>query len=184
MEDPGRRVHTGPPCVRYQVRSPLSNTGEGSALPSVMGVTQYLEGAAGSCSCLWQGFLGPTPPGAHGFPDLLQRLRAPPGPGPAPGRGIAVTWGAGALPPGHPAAAFTSLEAAVQRLPRPPPLRCSSSSLSLRAEELELRLPGTTRWQVSDLTSYPCPRPRSLLCQQFKHLSRPCQPQKWSKRCS
>lgn len=41
------------------------------------------------------------------FPDLQQRLRAPPGPGPAPGRGVALTWGTGALPPGHPAAAFT-----------------------------------------------------------------------------
>lgn len=41
------------------------------------------------------------------FPDLQQSLRAPPGPGPAPGRGVAVTWGARALPPGHPAAVFT-----------------------------------------------------------------------------
>lgn len=96
------------------------------------------------------------------FPDLQQRLRAPPGASTRAGRRRDLGhWSPASRPP---RSSLHFLEAAEQRhrARRPParaPPRCPSSSLSLRAREL--RRPGATRWQVSGLTSYP--RARSLL---------------------
>lgn len=162
----------GTPCVRYQVQSPLPDAdGEGSALPSVLEVTPYLAGPAGSCSCLWHGRLRPTPPGARGFRTCSSASEPLPGPGPAPGRGVAVTWGAGALPPGHPAAAFTFW--------RPP---CPSRPEALSTGAAPPRSnPMAGKWPHLLPLSQGA---ESALRQQFKHLSRPCQPRKWSEGCS
>lgn len=144
----GRRLDTcqGHHVLRYQVQSPLSDAdGEGSALPSAMEVIPYLSGASRKLLEPLARAPRTYPSRSPWFPDLQQRLRAPPGPGPAPGRGFAVTWGAGALPPGHPAAAFTFWRLQYRDSRRPPARalpRYPSSSLSLRAPEL--RHPGAT----------------------------------------